>query len=178
MAAAQREMLDLPALGVAMHRLVTELLPICRSITGDGLRETLDILSRSIPLEVHEVPTGSRVLDWTVPKEWNIHDAYVKNSQGERVIDFGAHNLHVMSYSVPVRRKMPLAELKPHLSSLPEHPDWIPYRTSYYRRDWSFCVSHNRLLAMKDDLYEVCIESSLEDGSLTYAECLLPGRKQ
>ena len=175
MAAAQREMLDLPALGVAMHRLVTELFPICRSITGDGLRETLDILSRSIPLEVHEVPTGSRVLDWTVPKEWNIHDAYVKNSQGERVIDFGAHNLHVMSYSVPVRRKMSLAELKPHLSSLPEHPDWIPYRTSYYRRDWSFCVSHNRLLAMKDDLYEVCIESSLEDGSLTYAECILPG---
>ena len=131
-------MLDLPALGVAMHRLVTELYPICRSITGDGVRETLAIVGRTIgdtvPLAVHEVPTGSPVLDWVVPPEWNIRDAYVANSAGERVIDFRRSNLHVVSYSVPVRARMTLAELRPHLHSLPDRPDLVPYRTSYYGR--------------------------------------------
>ncbi len=158
-----------------MHRLMAELYPICRSITGDGLRETLRIIARYIPLQLHEVPSGTRVLDWAVPREWNIRDAYVKDGRGERVIDFRTHNLHVMSYSVPVRATMSLADLKPHLVSLPEHPDWIPYRTSYYREDWAFCLSHNQLLALEDGTYEVCIDSSLEDGSLTYAECYLPG---
>ena len=158
-----------------MHRLMAELYPICRSITGDGLRETLRIISRYVPLQLHEIPSGTRVLDWAVPKEWNIRDAYVKDSRGERVIDFRKHNLHVMSYSVPVHATMSLAELKSHLVSLPEHPDWIPYRTSYYREDWAFCLSHKQLLALEDDTYEVCIDSSLEDGSLTYAECYLPG---
>ena len=158
-----------------MHRLMAELYPICRSITGDGLRETLRIISRYVPLQLHEIPSGKRVLDWTVPKEWNIRDAYVKDSRGERVVDFRKHNLHVMSYSVPVHATMPLAELRSHLVSVPEHPDWIPYRTSYYREDWAFCLSEKQLRALEDDTYEVCIDSSLEDGSLTYAECYLPG---
>ncbi|MGZ9005790.1 MAG: DUF4910 domain-containing protein, partial [Burkholderiales bacterium] len=113
---------DQSSLGQAMHRLVTELYPICRSITGNGLRETLRIVSRMVTLQLREVPSGTRVLDWTVPKEWNIHDAWVKNSRGERVVDFQAHNLHVMSYSVPVRATMSLRELRPHLYSLPERP--------------------------------------------------------
>src|SRR5262249_39030320 len=120
-------------LGQEMHALVAELYPICRSITGAGLRETLQRLQRFVPLTLHEVATGTRVFDWTVPPEWNIQDAYVKNSQGQRVIDFKNSNLHVVNYSIPVHQKMTLEELRPHLFSLPDSPDWIPYRTSYYR---------------------------------------------
>src|SRR3989304_5178837 len=117
-------------LGEAIHALVNKLYPICRSITGDGLRQTLALLGKQIPLEVHEVPSGTPVFDWTVPKEWNIRDAYVKNSGGERVIAFRRHNLHVVNYSVPVHAKMPLQQLRPHLHTLPDQPDLIPYRTS------------------------------------------------
>jgi len=163
-------------IGHRMHQLVAELYPICRSITGNGFRETLQVIRRHIPLEVHEVPTGTKVFDWTVPKEWNIRDGYVKNSRGERVIDFQKSNLHVLNYSAPVKARMPLAELKPHLFSLVQHPDWIPYRTSYYAERWGFCVSHNQLLALPDDLYEVCIDSTLADGHLTYGELLLHGQ--
>ena len=158
-----------------MHALIAELYPICRSITGRGFRQTLRRLQEEIPLEVHEVPSGTRVLDWTVPKEWNIRDAYIKNSFGERVVDFRACNLHVVSYSVPVRRTMTLAELRPHLHSLPDHPDWIPYRTSYYQEDWGFCLTHRQLLQLPEGEYEVRIDSSLEPGHLTYGECFLPG---
>lgn len=158
-----------------MMRLIAELFPICRSITGDGLRETLRLLQREIPLELREVPTGTQVFDWTVPKEWNIRDAYVKNLKGERVIDFQKSNLHVVNYSVPVRRRMRLAELKEHLFTLPKHPDWIPYRTSYYKESWGFCLSENRLAGMKDEEYEVCIDATLEDGNLTYGEYFLAG---
>jgi len=158
-----------------MSRLIAELYPICRSITGDGLRETLRLLQRQIPLELREVPTGTQVFDWTVPKEWNIRDAYVKNASGDRVIDFQKSNLHVVNYSVPVRRRMRLAELKEHLHTLPTHPDWIPYRTSYYKESWGFCVSEKQLASLKDEEYEVCIDSSLEDGHLTYGEYFLPG---
>src|SRR5467141_2541523 len=162
--------------GQAMVRLISELYPICRSITGDGLRETLRLLQRQIPLELREVPTGTQVFDWTVPKEWNIRDAYVKNAKGERVIDFQKSNLHVVNYSVPVRRRITLAELKEHLHTLPAHPDWIPYRTSYYKESWGFCLSEKQLSGMKDEEYEVCIDSSLEDGHLTYGEYFLPGQ--
>jgi aminopeptidase-like protein len=161
--------------GQAMMRLIAELYPICRSITGDGLRETLRLLQREIPLELREVPTGTQVFDWTVPKEWNIRDAFVKNAKGERVIDFQKSNLHVVNYSVPVRRWMGLAELKEHLHTLPAHPDWIPYRTSYYKEDWGFCLSEKQLAGLKDEEYEVWIDSTLEDGNLTYGEYLLPG---
>ena len=158
-----------------MYRLIAELFPICRSITGDGLRQTLRRLQKDIPLELREVPTGTQVFDWTVPKEWNIRDAYIKNSRGERVIDFRKSNLHVVNYSVPVNRKMRLAELKEHLFTLPSQPDRIPYRTSYYKESWGFCLADRELAALKDEEHEVVIDSSLEDGHLTYGESFLPG---
>lgn len=161
--------------GQGMYDLIAALYPICRSITGDGFRETLRIVGRHIPLAVHEVPSGTPVFDWTVPKEWNIRDAYVKDARGERVIDFRASNLHVVSYSTPIHERMPLARLKEHLFTLPDHPTWVPYRTSYYKEDWGFCLSHERLQQLRDGEYEVCIDSSLRDGSLTYGECYVPG---
>jgi aminopeptidase-like protein len=161
--------------GHQMYRLISELYPICRSITGNGFRETLNVIKSFIPLECHEIPTGTQVFDWTVPKEWNIHDAYVKNSQGERIIDFKKTNLHVVNYSVPVKTNISLQELKKHLFTLPDYPEWIPYRTSYYKESWGFCLSHKKFLELKDEEYEVCIDSSLEDGYLTYGEYYLRG---
>jgi aminopeptidase-like protein len=165
-------------MGREMHAFVGQMYPLCRSITGAGFRETLSLVSRHIPLEIHEVPTGTPVFDWIVPKEWNIRDAYVKDHTGKRVIDFRKSNLHVVSYSVPFRATLSLAELKDHLFTLPEHPDWIPYRTTYYQETWGFCLSHNDLLKLKDDHYEVCIDSSLEPGNLTYGEYYLPGEEE
>ena len=173
-----RTSLNMQEVGQEMYQLIVQLYPICRSITGNGVRETLNIIKEHIPLEVHEVPTGTRVFDWTVPKEWNIRDAYVKNSKGKRIVDFQKSNLHVVNYSVPVRKTMPLEELKTHLYTLSEHPDWIPYRTSYYKEDWGFCLSHNEFLALKNEEYEVCIDSSLEDGHLTYGEFFLQGASE
>ena len=163
-------------LGKEMYRCIADLYPVCRSITGDGLRETLHRLQRIIPLTVAEVPTGTRVFDWTVPREWNIRDAYVKNPRGERVIDFHASNLHVVHYSVPIRTRMPLKQLREHLFTLPEHPDWIPYRTAYYEDIWGFCLSHRSLLALEEAEYEVCIDSTLAPGALSYGECYLAGQ--
>ena len=161
--------------GHDLYVLVKELYPICRSITGDGVRETLKRLEKYIPLTTHEVPTGTQVFDWTVPKEWNIRDAYIKNGDGEKIIDFENSNLHVMSYSIPVRKTLSLEELKPHLFTLPEHPEWIPYRTSYHNEQWGFCLTYKQLLEIRDEQYEVCIDSSLEDGALTYGEYYLKG---
>ncbi len=158
-----------------MYELVAELYPVCRSITGDGVRDLLATLRGLLKLAVHEVPSGTRVFDWTVPKEWNIRDAYIKDAAGRRVVDFGASNLHVVGYSLPVHARLTLDELRPRLFSLSERPDWIPYRTSYYREDWGFCLTHNQLLTLDEGPYEVCIDSSLEPGSLTYGELVLPG---
>lgn len=158
-----------------IYQLITELYPICRSITGDGFRKTLKILQQHIPLSVHEVPTGTEVFDWKVPKEWNIKDAYIKNSQGEKIVDFANLNLHVVNYSIPVHQKISLDELKSHLFTLPDYPDWVPYRTSYYKESWGFCLSHNQFLQLQDEEYEVCIDSSLEPGNLTYGEYFIPG---
>lgn len=166
---------DIENLGKSMHALIDDLYPICRSITGDGVRETLRRLQTLVPLAVHEVPSGTPVYDWTVPREWNIRDAYVKNSRGERVIDFRKSNLHVLNYSVPVQKHMSLQELKSHLATLPDHPNWIPYRTSYYTENWGFCLTHKQLQALPEDEYEVLIDSSLEDGHLTYGEFFLSG---
>lgn len=163
--------------GREIYDLISDLYPICRSITGDGLRQTLRILQGQIPLDIHEVPTGTRVFDWMVPKEWNIRDAYIKNAKGERIVDFRQSNLHVVNYSVPVKKKVSLRELKEHIYTLPDRPDWTPYRTSYYNETWGFCINHNQLLALKDEEYEVCIDASLEDGQLTYGECLLAGER-
>ncbi len=162
--------------GAELHLFARELFPICRSITGNGIPQTVGMIGKRIPLEISEVPTGTPVFDWTVPKEWNIRDAYIQGPDKKRVVDFQKSNLHVLNYSVPVHAKMPLHELKPHLFTIPQHPDWILYRTSYYKEDWGFCLTHNQMLALKDQEYEVCIDSSLESGSLTYAECYIPGR--
>jgi aminopeptidase-like protein len=162
--------------GRSMHRFISELYPICRSITGDGVRRTLNLILEHIPLTICEVPSGLQVFDWTVPFEWNIRDAYIKNGAGERVVDFRASNLHVVGYSVPVHARMGLSELKKHLFSNPQRPDWIPYRTSYYNPTWGFCLPHLQLLALPEDEYEVCIDSSLESGNLTYGELLLRAR--
>jgi aminopeptidase-like protein len=166
---------DRMSVGRAMYDLVEELYPMCRSITGEGVRQTLRTVARLIPLVIHEIPTGARVFDWVVPKEWNVADAFIKDAKGNRVVDFRKSNLHVVNYSSPVHRWMPLDELKAHLHTLPEHPDWIPYRTSYYKEDWGFCVSRNQLSALSGEEYEVCIDSTLEDGSLTFGEYYLPG---
>ncbi len=161
--------------GNDLYTLIEELYPICRSITGDGVRQTLKKLMQHIALEMHEVTTGTPVFDWTVPKEWNIRDAYIKNMAGEKIVDFQNSNLHVMSYSVPVQTTLSLAELKPHLFTLPDHPDWIPYRTSYHHEQWGFCLTHKQLEELPDQKYEVCIDSSLEEGALTYGEYYLRG---
>ncbi len=165
-------------LGGAMYALVEELYPICRSITGNGVRQTLEILSRQFPIDVHEVPSGTKVLDWTVPKEWNVRDAWVKDASGKRVIDFRASNLHVVNYSVPFRGRLSLDELRPHLYTLPDRPDLVPYRTSYYDERWGFCLSHRALEALSPGEYEVCVDSTLEPGSLTYGEIVLPGASE
>jgi|WetSurMetagenome_2_1015567.scaffolds.fasta_scaffold11759_3 aminopeptidase-like protein len=164
------------AIGAGIYKLVSQLYPICRSITGDGFRQSLQLIAQHIPLELHEVPTGTQVFDWTVPKEWNIRDAYIKNPDGEIIVDFRRSNLHVLNYSLPIRRKVSLGELKAHLFSIPEQPDWIPYRTSYYRENWGFCVTHRLLESLDEGEYEVCIDSSLEAGHLTYGEYYLPGQ--
>jgi aminopeptidase-like protein len=166
------------AIGAEMYSLIEELYPICRSITGDGVRRTLDIVRKHLPLEVHEVPSGTAVFDWTVPREWNIRDAYVKASDGRRVIDFQQSNLHVVGYSVPVRTRMSLAALRPRLFTRPDVPDAIPYRTSYYNETWGFCASQRQVDALPEDEYEVVIDATLEPGSLTYGECYLPGESQ
>lgn len=169
--------LNLNLVSQKMYQMISELYPICRSITGNGLRETLQIIKKHIPLTIHEVPTGTTVFDWTVPKEWNIRDAYVKNLKGEKIIDFNKSNLHVVNYSVPVNKKMPLNDLKAHLFTLPDRPDWIPYRTSYYKESWGFCLSHKQFLELEDEEYSVCIDASLEPGHLTYGEYYLKGEK-
>jgi aminopeptidase-like protein len=163
--------------GAEMKQFVAELFPICRSITGNGLRSSLEAIRRLIPIEIHEVPSGTKVFDWIVPPEWNIQDAYIKNSRGERLVDFRKSNLHVVNYSVPVRAKMSLAQLRPHLFFLPEHPDWIPYRTSYYSETWGFCLTYNQFQQLRDDEeYEVCVDSSLSSGALSYGELFIKGQ--
>jgi aminopeptidase-like protein len=158
-----------------MHALVRRLYPLCRSITGDGVRQTLAIVGEQLDLTVHEVPTGTQVLDWTVPQEWNIRDAYIARN-GKRVVDFQELNLHVVGYSVPVRRRMSLADLRSHLHTLPDQPDLVPYRTSYYAPTWGFCLAQSTLDDMPEGDYEVRIDSTLADGSLTYAEHVVRGQ--
>jgi aminopeptidase-like protein len=161
--------------GDEIFAFAARIFPICRSITGDGVRKTLREIGAHLALEVREVPTGTEVFDWTIPREWNIRDAYIKNGAGEKIIDFAQSNLHVMSYSVPVRKRVSLPELKEHVRTLPEQPDLIPYRTSYYADDWAFCMTHRQFEGLGEDAYDVVIDSSLKSGSLTYAEYLHKG---
>ena len=164
--------------GSIIYDLAAHLYPICRSITGAGVRASLDILSRCIPLTVHEVATGTQVFDWKIPREWNIRDAYVKDSSGRKVIDFQKSNLHVVNYSAPVRMTLSLKDLKKHLHTLPEQPDLIPYRTSYYATSWGFGISHNQMLGLAEGDYDVVIDASLEEGYLTYGEFLHCGDRE
>jgi aminopeptidase-like protein len=167
--------------GERMRRWMTEAYPICRSITGDGVRRTLDLIEAALPpdtqLQRTGVPSGTQVFDWTINDEWNVRDAWIAGPDGNRVVDFADHNLHLVSYSVPVRARLGLDELRAHLHSLPEHPDWIPYRTSYYHRDWGFCLAHRRLEALEPGEYEVVVDTTLEPGELVYGEVVLPGRQ-
>ena len=161
--------------GQKIHHLIAEMYPFFRSITGDGVRSTLNVVRQYVPLEVREVPTGTKVFDWEVPREWNIRAAYIKDPEGNTIVDMKDSNLHVLSYSVPINRKVDFEELKNHLHYLPEYPDWIPYRTSYFKEEWGFCLTYNQFKSLKDGEYEVVIDSSLEPGSLTYGEVFIPG---
>lgn len=169
---------NLTSIGTSMYALSERLFPICRSITGDGVRQSLRILQEYIPIEIHEVPSNTPVFDWTVPKEWNIRDAWVIGPDGEKVIDFKEHNLHILQYSTPVHQVLSLEDLKKHLFTLPDKPDLIPYRTSYYQENWGFCLAHNQYLELPDGDYEVYIDSTLKEGNLTYGELYIPGHSE
>ena len=157
---------------------VRQLYPICRSITGDGLRRTLRYVAAQMPLDIHEVPSGTPVLDWEVPREWNVRSARLETLDGRVVVDFAEHALHLLQYSVPVDRVVPLEELQRHLYSLPDQPDLIPYRTAYYAESWGFCLSHRTRQTLGEAAYRVRIDTTLEPGSLSYGECFLPGEEQ
>ncbi|AMN47437.1 peptidase M28 [Steroidobacter denitrificans] len=161
--------------GDELHAFASRLYPICRSITGGGVRQTLKIVGEQIPLKIHEVRSGTSVFDWEVPLEWNIEDACVLDPDGRRVVDFQAHNLHIVSYSEPVSVSLELAELRSRLHVSNQNPGWIPYRTSYYKRNWGFCLRAHDLQRWRDGIYRVEISSTLATGSLTYGELVLPG---
>ena len=163
-------------LGDEMYQLMEELFPICRSITGNGVRISLKIISNHIPLTIFEVPTDTQVFDWTIPKEWNINDAYIKNNEGQKILDFKKSNIHVVNYSVPIRKRISFKELKQHIHTIPSQPDVIPYLTSYYNEYWGFCMTHNDFIQLKNGEYEVVIDSSLKNGSLTYGEFFIKGK--
>ena len=166
---------DLAGLGRSMHEAMARLYPICRSITGDGVRATLDVIGETVDLARHGVPSGTQVFDWTVNDEWNVRDAYIADRQGRRVVDFRKSNLHLVSYSTPVRATLTLDQLRPHLHTLPDRPDWVPYRTTYYTRDWGFCLSENQLRTMDGGPYDVVVDTTVAPGELTYGELVLPG---
>ena len=159
-----------------LYSLIEKLYPICRSITGDGVRETLQIIGEIIPLNVIEVQTGLQVFDWEIPREWNIKDAYILDEEGNKIVDFKESNLHVLNYSAPINKTVDLNELKEHLFSIPEQPDVIPYRTSYFKENWGFCIQHSKLIELKEGKYRVVVDSSLENGSLTYGEYFIQGQ--
>ncbi|TYO61361.1 DUF4910 domain-containing protein [Bradyrhizobium hipponense] len=164
--------------GEDIFAFAAELYPICRSITGHGVRKTLRAIRSHVDLEVHEVPTGTEVFDWVVPREWNVRDAYIRDQRGREIVNLAGSNLHVMSYSVPVHRWISLAELKQHVYTLPDQPDLIPYRTSYYAENWAFCMPHRLLESLADERYEVLIDADLSDGSLSYGEYLHKGESE
>ena len=172
-------LVELGSPGTELFQLASDLFPVCRSITGDGVRQTLDLLQAHAGaharFEVHEVPSGTAAFDWTVPQEWNVREAFIANSRGERVVDLARSTLQLVSYSVPVRAKLSLAELDKHLHSLPAQPDLIPYRTAYYEPDWGFCLTHRQRQALPEDTYDVVVDTEFSNGALTYGEFLKPG---
>lgn len=173
---APAEVQEIATWGCEIYALVEQLLPLHRSITGDGVRQTLRLMGEYVPLRISEVPTGTPVFDWEIPKEWKVSEAYISDSCGRRIVDLRDNNLHLVGYSTPVRATMPLQELQTHLHTLPDRPDSIPYLNSYWKEYWGFCLSHNIKQAMAAGDYEVVIDSSLENGHLTYGEYLIPGK--
>ncbi|MCA1910179.1 MAG: DUF4910 domain-containing protein, partial [Magnetospirillum sp.] len=164
--------------GHDMHAWASDLFPIMRSLSGPGVRQTLEYLRDLLPgMEIHDVPSGTQCFDWTVPDEWTFRAAWIEDEDGNRVVDAANHNLHVVNYSEPVDRWLTLDELQPHLYSQPETPDWIPYVTSYYRRYWGFCLSHAQRQALKPGRYRVVIDTDLKPGCINYGELILPGRE-
>lgn len=161
--------------GECIYELAARLFPICRSLTGDGVRETLALISEYLPLNIHEIPTGTQLFDWQAPQEWMIRDAYIMDPEGSRIVDFSQHNLHVVNFSIPVHTKLTLSELKDHIHTLPDQPDLIPYRTCYHTESWGFCMAHNALMQMKDQVYEVVIDAERRDGSLIFGEFIHRG---
>lgn len=179
MRAQSAESLDFVSIGQEIYQLCAELFPICRSLTGDGVRQTLRVIQRHLPqLAIHEAASGTKCFDWTVPNEWNIRDAYIVAPNGEKIVDFKKSNLHVVGYSVPVDREIGLDELQQHLHSLPELPKAIPYITSYYRPQWGFCLTHELRQKLKPGMYKVKIDSTLAPGTLTYADLLIPATEE
>ena len=164
--------------GKEMYELLEYLFPKCRSISGDGVRETLQIIQNHIPITIYEVPSNTKVFDWVVPKEWNVVDAYVMDETGNKIIDFKDNNLHLVGYSTPINQTMALSELQEHLYSLPEQPEAIPYVTSYYKERWGFCITQKQRETLKKGNYKVFIDSELKDGSLTYGELIIPGMSE
>ena len=165
--------------GKYIYNLCKQLWPITRSITGDGVRDTLRIIQQEIPnLAINEVSTGEQCFDWVVPKEWNIKDAYILDPDGKKIIDLQENNLHIVSYSVPINKTIPLSELQEHLHSIPNQPDAIPYVTSYYEERWGFCLTESQRKTLVEGDYQVCIDSELSDGSLTYGELIISGKSE
>ncbi|NKC04182.1 DUF4910 domain-containing protein [Brucella haematophila] len=156
--------------GQAIYDLAAQLYPICRSLTGEGVRETLATIGGYLPLEIHEVPTGTPLFDWKAPQEWVIREAYIADSNGQRIVDFARHNLHVVNFSIPVRTRLSMEALKSHIHTLPDQPDLIPYRTCYHAEDWGFCMAHTDFLAMAEGEYDVVIDAERRDGALVYGE--------
>jgi aminopeptidase-like protein len=161
-----------------LYDYLKKLYPICRSLTGNGIKYTLEYLKNEIPININSIDSNEQVFDWKVPKEWNITDAYIKNSLGEKIIDIHNHYLHILNYSIPIHQQMTLSELKDHIYTLPEFPDWIPYKTSYYKENWGFCMKHNDFINLKEDIYEVFIDSTLKNGKLYYGDLLIKGKSE
>ncbi|MDH0124719.1 DUF4910 domain-containing protein [Brucella intermedia GD04153] len=164
-----------PTNGTAIYELAARLYPLCRSLAGDGVRETLAIIGEHLPLTVHQVPSGTPLYDWKAPQEWIIREAYIADMNGNRVVDFARHNLHVVNFSAGVRARMPLGALKAHIHTLPDQPDLIPYRTCYHAEGWGFCMAHREFLAMQDGDYDVVIDAERRDGFLTFGEFIHRG---
>nr|WP_247880298.1 DUF4910 domain-containing protein [Brucella pituitosa] len=164
--------------GRSIYELASRLFPICRSLTGDGVRETLAIVGEHLPLKIRRIPTGTQLFDWQAPQEWVIRGAYIMDSAGQRIVDFAEHNLHVVNFSTPVRKKLTLNELKEHIHTLPDQPDLIPYRTCYHTEVWGFCMTHNALMQMKEPAYEVVIDAERRDGSLVFGEFIHQGETE
>lgn len=169
-------MCDKENYGEKMYNFVEELFPICRSITGKGIEQTLNYIQKRIPIQINKVPSGTKVFDWKIPKEWNINDAYVMDMKGNKIIDFQQNNLHVVGYSTPIDKEVTLEELQEHLFSIENQPNAIPYITSYYKERWGFCLTHNQRIELKDEKYKVYIDSELKNGNLTYGELIIKGQ--